>query len=369
VALDGLLLGGPHTGVERAIEGLLEALPEAAPQHDYLLVCQARYLGRGPEAMPCLQAPRWVRGRALRICYEQCLLARALRSRCDILHGPGYVLPANWRGRSVLTVYDLIALQFPRLCKPANVWHYRALLPRSLRRATRIVVPSRAVADELGRRFPEVGERTRVIPLGIPDHYAPATAADVARVRETYRLPEHFILCVGNLEPKKNLPATIAGYDRLADDLPHGLVLAGRRAWGYEPVIRAVAAARHRDRIRLLGYVEDADLPGLYTAADVLVQWSHYEGMGLPPLEAMACGTPAVVSDGGALPETVGPAGLVVPLGPPADLTEALRELLSDRDRLAGMSQRGRGHAARFTWANHARQVAAIYEEIADAGE
>lgn len=367
VALDGLLLGGPHSGVEHAVEALVEALPDAGPQHSYLLACQRRYADRCRAAMLLLVAPHWVRGRGARIAYTQTLLSRALRGRCDLLHGPAYVLPHNWRGPSVLTVYDLIALDFPEYCKPANAWHYGRLLPASLHRATRIVVPSQAVARQVLLRFPEVSQRVKVIPLGISPQYAPVGSNDVAELRTRHGLPEQFILYVGNLEPKKNLPAVIAAFDQLAEDLPHHLVLAGRRAWGFEAIARAASGARHADRIHRLGYVPEADLPGLYTAADVLVLWSYYEGMGLPPLEAMACGTPAVVSDGGALPEIAGPAALVVPLGVPSELAEALRNLLRSPERLARMAERGRQHAAAFTWPAHARQVVALYEEAAGA--
>jgi glycosyltransferase involved in cell wall biosynthesis len=369
VALDGLLLGGRHSGVERAIEALAEALPTAAPQHSYLLACRRQYARERQLPLPLLRAPAWVRARALRIAYEQLLLAPALRGRCDLLHGLGYVLPGNWRGPSVLSVYDLIALDFPAYCKRTNAWHYRWVLPRSIRQASRVVVPSQAVANRVSGRFPEAADRVRVIPLGISEHYAPAPEAAVAELRQRLGLPERFLLYVGNLEPKKNLPGLIAAFDLVADKLPHALLLAGRPAWGHEAIEGAAAQARHANRIQRLGYVAEADLPALYTAADALVQWSHYEGMGLPPLEAMACGTPAIVSDGGALPETAGPAALVVPLGPPARLAAALCELLDDRPRLKAMSRLGREHAARFTWSNHARQVAALYEEIAHAGD
>lgn len=367
VAVDGLLLGGLHSGVENAVEALVEHLPAAAPQHSCLLVCRRRYAHDCRLSLPLLVAPAWVRCRAARIVYTQTLLAGVLRKHCDLVHGPAYILPWNWRGPSVLTVYDLIALEFPQYCRRTNVWHYSWLLPSSLRRASRVIVPSEAVAEQVRRRFPEVTQRLRVVPLGIGRQYTPASRREVARLRERLGLPEHFILHVGNLEPKKNLPAVIAAFDELADDLPHHLVLAGRPAWGSGPVQRAVAKARHADRIHRLGYVAGEALPALYTAAEVLVLWSRFEGMGLPPLEAMACGTPTVVSDGGALPEMAGPASLVVPLGPPSQLARALREILSSPRRLAELAERGLEHAARFTWPEHARQVAALYEEAAGA--
>jgi len=365
VGLDGMLLGGRHSGVEQSIEGLIGALPQVAPEHEYVLACRREYAEHSPVA--ALPAPGWARGRLLRIAYEQTRLAHDLRCRCDLLHAPGYVMPLNWHGPSVLTVYDVIALQFPHLCKTSNVWHYRVMLPRSLRRATAVVVPTETVARDVRRLAPDVGEKLRVIPLGIGDQYRPVGAAEVAEVRERLGLPERFILCVGNVEPKKNLPAVIRAFAGVADRAPHHLVVAGRPAWGAD----AVAAAQRRsvgtDKVVALGYVAPADLPALYTAADLLVQWSLYEGMGLPPLEAMACGTPVLVSDGGALPEVAGPAAEVVPLGPPERLAEGLQRLLSNETRLAELRAAGLRHAAQFTWQRHARAVVALYEEVRHA--
>lgn len=368
VAIDGMLLGKRHSGVENSIEALVRALPEAAPQHEYLLAHTAAYTAA--HAMTDLLAPAWVRGRLARILYEQCCLSGALRGRCDILHCPGYVMPLNWRGPSVLTVHDLIALQFPQWCKRSNVLHYRFMLPRSIARATAIIVPSETTARVVGERLPQAVKKLRVIPVGIDEHYRPASADDIIAVRQRLDLPERFLLCVGNVEPKKNLAAVVKAFDLLADVPGFGdlhLVIAGKPAWDFADVTLAIGQSRHRQRIHLLGYVADADMPALYTAAALLVQWSLYEGVGLPPLEAMACGTPVVVSDGGALPEVAGPAARVVPLGPPEGLTGALQILLSDEASLADLRRRGLTHASRFTWHAHARAVAALYEEIVNA--
>jgi glycosyltransferase involved in cell wall biosynthesis len=320
--------------------------------------------------MADLVAPAWVRGRLARIVYEQCCLSGALRGRCDLLHCPGYVMPLNWRGPSVLTVHDLIALQFPRWCKRSNVVHYRIMLPRSIARATAVLVPSETTAQVVGERYPEAVAKLRVVPVGIDECYRPASEQAVAQIRQRLHLPERFLLCVGNIEPKKNLAAVVKAFDQLAatpgaSDLH--LVIAGKPAWDFADVTLAVGASAHRGRIHLPGYVAAADMPALYTAAALLVQWSLYEGVGLPPLEAMACGTPVVVSDGGALPEVSGPAARVVPLGPPERLAEALETLVSDEAALADLRQRGLAYVARFTWHAHARAVAALYEEIVNA--
>lgn len=371
VLIDGLLLGGKHSGVEHSIEGLVAALAQGAPQHEYTLLCTRDYAASGRSPVPVRAAPEWVRGRLARICYEQIMLPRQLSSHkdCDLLHAPGYVMPLAWRGPCVLTVYDLIALQFPHHCTRFNAWHYGFVLPRSLQKAAAVVVPTQEVRRSITARFGNLINKVKVIPLGVGDQYRPAGDEQVALLRERLGLPQHFLLCVGNLEPKKNLPAVIRAFDLAARHLKQDLVLAGQPAWGTEAVTAVIACAQHRERIHRLGYVADADMPALYTAADLLVQWSLYEGMGLPPLEAMACGTPVVISDGGALPEVAGPAAEIVPLGPPEALAQALQTLLAAPARLLELRQRGRNHAAHFTWQRHAVQMASLYEEIVNAHE
>jgi len=368
IGIDGLLLGAGYTGVEHSVEALAEALPLAAPQHDYALACTRQYASATSLALPRRPAPAWVSGKGQRIAFEQCGLARLL-SDCDLLHAPAYVMPLNWCKPSVLTVYDLIALQYPQWCTRNNVLHYGLMLPRSLRAASAIVAPSEVVAAALSERFPKVGAKVRVIPLGVAAHFRPAAPEPVRQLREALSLPEQFILCVGNLEPKKNLVAIIEAFDLIADEIPHHLVLQGKPAWGYVAVLCALRAARHGDRIQLLEtYLPGPQLASLYTAADLLVQWSLYEGFGLPPLEAMACGTPALVSDGGSLAEIAGPAAEVVPLDEPIgraqQLALRLRDLLLDPGRLATLRALGLAHAAHYTWPAHARAVAALYEEL-----
>lgn len=370
IALDALLLGGHHSGVERAIEGLARALPQVAPHHEYVMICRQEYAERVPPGLTPLTAPSWVNNRLARIFYEQYALPSFLRGRCDVLHAPGYIMPVRWRGPSVLTVYDVIALQCPQYCKRTNVWHYGRMLPRSLRGAGRVVVPTETVAQAVRDMFPDVASKLRVIPLGIEKQYRPASAEQVAELRQRLKLPERFILCVGNIEPKKNLAAVVQAFDMAAGcGLPHDLVLAGAWGWGYADAARALAASPYSQRLHLPGYVAQADLPALYSAADLLVQWSLTEGMGLPPLEAMACGTPALVSDAPALVEVAGPATQVVPLGPPERLAQALTVLLGDQARLTELRDRGLRHAQQFTWERHAAAVVALYEEVAHASD
>jgi glycosyltransferase involved in cell wall biosynthesis len=372
VALDGLLLGGRHTGVENAILNLARALREDPGGCDVHITVPAGptadELDGGGLRVHRVGAGR--RGRLRRILWEQTRLPRFARSvGANVLHCPGYVMPVRYRGPSVLTVYDVLALQRPQWCARLNVAHYRALMPASIRNASVVVAPAQAVKDDLLEAVPVPPEKVRVVPLGVSPEYRRVTDEEQrAEVRKRHELPARFILTVGNIEPKKNLGGMVEAYDGIAADCPADLVIAGGVGWRCEATLAALAKAKHKRRIHCLGYVPQDDMPTLLSLADALVQWSLYEGFGLPPLEAMNCGTPVIVSDGGALPEVVGDAGVVAPLADgSAGLGEAIARLLGDKALRRGYTERGIERAAQFTWRRHAGIVTGLYREVAGA--
>lgn len=366
IAVDAMLLGGTHSGVEAAIEGLCLGLREAGGGHEFLVAHRPAYdagdLRGGP--VTAFRAPAWTGPRAGRIVWERAVLPRrARRWGAQVLHAPGYILPSGWRGPAVLTVYDILALTHPEWCKWSNAVHYRRALPRSIARADLVAVPSEFVRGEVLERLGVAPEKVRVVPLGVSPQMTPAPPEAVAAVRSQLDLPQRYLLWVGNIEPKKNLEGMVRAFELAAPDIPHDFVIAGRAAWKAGPSLEALARSPVSERLRRLGYVPASMLPALYTGADLLVQWSLYEGAGLTPLEAMACGTPAVVSDGGALPEVAGQAAPVVPLGDPAALAAEVVSLLTESGRLERLRAGTRGWAAQFTWPAHARRMVALYEE------
>lgn len=366
--MDAMLLGGRQSGVETAIEGLCVGLGEVATGHEVLVLHRPGYVGAGIDRrwVVLRRGPGWSVGRLGRIVYEHLVLPGVCEGwGAQVLHAPGYVLPATWYGPSVLTVYDILSVTHPEWCKPANALHLRRALRSGAKRAGRVVVPSRVVGAEVVERLGVEPARVRVIPLGISADLRPATEGAVAAIRRLYGLPNQYLLWVGNLEPKKNLPGLLQAYEHVAREAPHGLVLVGGRGWRDGPILEALRTSPVAQRVRWLDYVPGAHLAALYSGAALLVHWSLYEGAGLTPLEAMACGTPAVVSDGGALRELAGQVAPVVPLGDPGELARVVLGLLGDGRRREELAARGRAHVARYTWAEHARQVLSIYEEVA----
>jgi glycosyltransferase involved in cell wall biosynthesis len=211
-------------------------------------------------------------------------------------------------------------------------------------------------------------ERLFVIPEAAGPAFHPQDAVAIEVVRRRYGLEGPFLLSVGSLEPGKNRERLLQAFARLqARGLKHALVVAGQRAWRYEgeaPLARRLGLA---DSVRFLGHVPQADLPALYSAADLFVFPSLYEGFGLPALEALACGTPVVASNVSALPEVVGDAALQVsPLDVEA-LADAMERLLRDDRLRSDLRERGLERAAQFSWEKAARQTAEVYHRVVEA--
>lgn len=368
VVLDGMLLKGRFSGVEVSILELARALslhgegtytlcvPEACPEPDI-----------STETFRTVRYGRTTDRRLSRIVWEQGVLPSiAAREKADVLHAPGYVAPLRARMPVVISVYDLIALQFPAWCTVLNRWHYRLMLPRSIRRATRIVVPSQRTRDDLVQRFPSAADKVRVIPLGVSERYS-REAPDGAEPLARHGIEAPFILYAGKLEPKKNVTALVEAFATLVKqgNASLQLVLAGERAWGYAEVERAVRKAGVGDRVVFTGYVPPADQLCLYRAATVFAFPSHYEGFGLPPLEAMASGTPVVAANTGALPEVLGDAATLVAPDDVDGLAAALARVVSDKLYREAVVQRGRERVRACTWERTARATEAVYREAA----
>ena len=180
--------------------------------------------------------------------------------------------------------------------------------------------------------------------------FRPADEERRAAVRARYRLPERFFLYLGTIEPRKNLARVIAAWTRLAETCPLDLVIAGREGWKVGPIRAAAAGSTHTTRIHWIGFVEGADAAALYSCADALVWPSLWEGFGLPPLEAMACGTPVMTSNVSSLPEVTGDAAVLVDPGSVDAIAEGMARLATDTALREDLAQKGQARAATFAW-------------------
>ncbi|NJK80805.1 MAG: glycosyltransferase family 4 protein [Chloroflexaceae bacterium] len=287
------------------------------------------------------------------------MLAEWFTGPLDLLHAPDFVLPPT-RARTLLTVHDLTFLVHPDRSEPRLQRYLAQVLPHSLRRANLVLVDSRATGDDLVRLLGMPRERLRVVYPGVSEEFRPLPAMATEPVRQRLGLPERFLLFVGTLEPRKNLPHLLAALPHLPPDTR--LVIAGRKGWLYEDIFATVARLQLAEQVQFLDFVADADLPALYNLAEVFVYPSLYEGFGLPVAEALACGTPTVTTNAGSLPEVAGNAALLVaPATPPNDSRTLAAAIEQARHAAARLREAGPLQARRFPWSQSGRALLACY--------
>ena len=298
------------------------------------------------------------------------LPGRLVRERCEVLLSALTISPARVPIPAVSVVHDLTPLTHPE-------WHRRkvviAFLPwieRTLDRAARIIAVSEATARDLRARFPEVAARITVVHHGVQERFHPKGSGEEAdSTRREYAHSRRYILYLGTLEPRKNLLRLLSACERLWREKRSrpDLLLAGGAGWRSAPLLERIARSPFRDKIHRIGYVDPEDSPLLYRAAEVFCYPSLEEGFGLPVLEAMACGTPVVVSTAEALLETAGGAALSAPADDDVRLAEAIAAALEAPGRREDLVTKGLARAAGFRWDESARKTAAVLR-LARAG-
>jgi glycosyltransferase involved in cell wall biosynthesis len=268
----------------------------------------------------------------------------------------------------VFTLHDVAYLLFPQYHLLQNRLYLTLMMPRFLARADRVIAVSEATRRDALRFYRLNPGKVVVIPEGVEPRFRPEPdPARLAAVRQKYALPERFILCVGTLEPRKHLPTLLEAYAALRPHHPQlGLVLAGGKGWLYQSFFERLQSLglETQTRVTLTGYVPDDDLPALINCAEVFAFPSVFEGFGLPPLEAMACGVPVVCSNASSLPEVVSDAGISLPPADPRAWAEALDRLLTDPVLHADLRTRGLARACQFTWEAAAQRTVEIYRAV-----
>jgi glycosyltransferase involved in cell wall biosynthesis len=310
---------------------------------------------------------------------------QAHRLGLDVVHDltgvTPFLLTASAAVRTVVTVYDVFAWSCPGHSTWLDTLIYRYWLPRVLPRVDAVITVSQASKADIVRYLNIAPAKIYVAYPGVDARFHPLSEAEVARVRRRYGLPERYILFVGSVEKRKNLVGLLHAYARLlsggAAAMPLVIVGARRRAYTQMPGAQEIEATLQslvlEHKVIFTGFVPDADLPALYNGAVLFVFPSLYEGFGFPPLEAMACGTPVVCSNTASLPEVVGALGasasaaLMVEPYDVEGLADAIRRVIKDKALRQALRERGLARAQRFTWAQTARQVLAVYQGLSVA--
>jgi len=360
-----------RAGLGRYAAELLDALLRVGPEHDYIAlrnrgpVRQAlnRPLAGLPQHVVPLANIPW-RLSTLPAYFMGGWQDRQLPA-CDIFHATDQLLPRLRHIRSVFTLYDVAFALRPETHTRPNRWFLSLMMPRFLRAADALIAISECSKRDAARLYGIEPAKIRVIYLAADRRFRPASTPEQAAARARYELPARYILFVGAIEPRKNLSMLLDAYAPLLSEDPElRLVIAGPYGWLYAPFLKRLDALGLRERVIFPGWVAGEDLPALYSAAEAFVYPSLYEGFGLPVLEALACGTPAVCSDTSSLPEVAGDAALLVAPDDTAGWTAALRRVLNDATLRAEMRARGVRQAARFSWDETARRTLEVYREL-----
>ncbi|WP_026369124.1 glycosyltransferase family 4 protein [Kallotenue papyrolyticum] len=302
-----------------------------------------------------------------RILWEQALApGRLLLDRPQVLLCPLNVVPLLAPCRSVVTIHDLAFLRF-RLHTPAKRLYLAAFTRLSVRRAAHVITVSEFTRREVLELLHLPPERVTAIPNGCDARFRPLDPSAVEAFRVRNNLPARFLLFVGTLEPRKNVPTLLRAYARVREHLNLPLLIGGGKGWLYDEIFALTRQLGLEREVRFLGFLEADELPLWYAAATAFVYPSLYEGFGFPPLEAMATGTPVVTSNTASLPEVVGDAALTVPPTDEAALAEALVRVVTDDDLRADLRRRGPQRARQFRWPATAAATIELLRRVAAA--
>ncbi|MCO5207289.1 MAG: glycosyltransferase family 4 protein [Anaerolineae bacterium] len=367
VGINAHLLSGQagyrRAGIHTYIAQVLQRLP--SDNIDYTIFT-------GPNVSLSAESPlsivnsHWpTHKRLARIAWEQTAWPlENLRRKIDLLHSMAFVTPLLNRIPAIITVYDLSFMHYPERFPRAQRLYLQTQTRRSVQRAQRIVTISKAGRDDVHHFFGIPLERIEVIYPGVDKRFDPVSAEMLADFKARVNPPKRFILHVGTLQPRKNIPTLIDAFSQLPDQSIH-LVLVGGKGWLYDDIFARVAELGMSNRVHFTGYVADDALPLWYQSAAMLVFPSVYEGFGLPVVEAMRGGTPVIAANTSSIPEVAGNAALMFNPHDSAELAHCMQSVLNDQALCTTMIRNGKLQAQKYTWTSAANNTAALYRSVA----
>jgi glycosyltransferase involved in cell wall biosynthesis len=348
-------------GISRVIYHTLAELGRDPRGHSYEVFVPHAPTTNGWGGLKFRESGAGTVGATRRILWEQTSFPRQLRQlEPDLVHGMAYALPVGWSGPSVVTVYDLSFLLFPKAFKPANRIYLAATTRATARRARRVLTISEHARRDIVRLLSVPEECVDVTYPAAEDRYRRLPEDEVEAFRTARGLPEAFVFTLGTLEPRKNLVGLLQAYAQLSKPRPP-LYVAGGSGWHVSPIFDTVRQLQVEDDVRFLGFVPEDELPLWYNAARLFAFPSLYEGFGLPVLEAMACGTPVITSTAASLPEVGGKAAVLVPPRATDRLAQEMARVLDDQQLRTELRAAGCIQASRFSWRAMTDQTVASY--------
>lgn len=370
IGIDVSPLAGQRTGVQTYILNAMKGLANLDTENEFFLYSN-RDFDKPIENDRWHKRIGWGLTAKIAIFWLQTQLKQLVEEDgIDLFWGAYHFLPLllDRSVKSVLTIYDLVYRFYPGTLTARNVWSHRVFTERSIRKADKIIAISESTAADLKRLFNISDRKVQVIPPGVDLGFFKPYPPESSRryLTQKYDIPESYVLCVGTIEPRKNLATLFRAYAQLCrrSRVAHQLVVVGARGWKNSHLFTLVSKLDIEDRVEFLGYVPDEDLPKLYSAADVFVYPSIYEGFGLPVLEAMACGCPVIAFDNSSLPEVVGNGGLLVETNNILELSISIEQVLFDKSLRDSMAEEGMERAKLFDQASCSERVYELFQTL-----
>ncbi|KXH76926.1 MAG: hypothetical protein AYK18_16190 [Theionarchaea archaeon DG-70] len=355
-----------YTGVGEYIKGLLEGLAQIDDRNEYVLLSQSEDLNES-----AVENGKFTR---LKIdlrpfsLAEPIGLALALRKiKPDVFHCPHFIVPALFAGPLLVTLHDLVPLRFPNLLSIRSRSYYHCMLKVAVRKARKIIAVSNCTKGDIMDFLHVSEDKIVVIHEGVRGIFRPVRDVSVIeRVLSAHGIEGKFIVYLGQWKPHKNVEGLIKAfhYAKARVQLPHKLVICGRKNSRYYSIPQLVRRLQIQNDVIFVGLISDHDLPILLSAADLLVYPSFYEGFGLPPLQAMACGTPVIASSASSIPEVIGDSGLLHNPHNIQELSDSIIEILVNTEIRRNMIAKGLKRAKMFSWKEAAWKTLKLYEEV-----
>ena len=369
IGVDARLVYHQPAGISRYTGHLLQAMAELDATDEFIVFQHRNH------KTPLIEAPNFRRATLYAPVHhrlEQYALALELyRFPIDLLHSTDFIPALHGPHKSVITVHDLAFLHYPHFLTAESAAYY-GLIDKAVVRADHIIVPSEHTRTDLIGQMGVSADKVSVIYEAANPMFAPLPVDETRRAMAArYGIPETYFLTVGTIEPRKNVTGLLQGFACLKEKFglssPVGLVIAGSRGWLYDETLEAVRALNLGESTFFVGRVSDSDLQKLYVGARAHLHVAHYEGFGLPPLEAMACGTPTIVSNVTSLPEVVGDAALLVNPRDSEEIAVAMHRLLTDDALHAELCEKGLQRARTCSWEKAAQRTLDVYRQVVAA--
>ena len=371
IGIDGSGAMGTQTGVGKYINRLIENLSLIDTSNEYLVYLNYFRTGKiNPFGNGYQITKNRIPAKIQRLLHNQLKIPiETFVGNIDIFHGPNYFVPPSKQSKKVVTVHDLTFEFFPETMIGRDAAYYKKYVPMSMQKADHILTISNSSKKDLIERFKVPADKISVTYMAAGSNFAPISNKDVIKpVLKKYKLPSNFLLTVCTLEPRKNLVTLVKAMSALRKNKKNEqkLIVVGGSGWKNDELFKQISELGLENDIIFPGYIGQEDLPALYNACSLFLFPSLYEGFGIPPLEALSCGTACICSNSSSLPEVVGDGAILIDPVNADEWVEQIEFLLDNPSKIDELGKRGMEQAKKFSWGKTAQETLAVYKKIAD---